>query len=202
MAFPDPAAGSLWLVRVLCDLVPEVVWDWLYSVLVRPSFIRKAPYGLWCQPCCLGCKEGLSSLSPSQLETTEVTGNRAARVYKECTDIHYARPRLMICVCAWSWRCIHKDPRSDVRHGDGAVPLSHRQMNAPSQISPRDWRNGSVARSTGHSPRGPGSESQHPHGSLQPPITPVSGDLMPSSGPCGHQAHSAQAYMQAKHLYT
>lgn len=37
--------------------------------------------------------------------------------------------------------------------------------------------------------RGSTFDGQHPHGSPQPSITPVPGDLTPSSGVLGHQAH-------------
>ena len=46
----------------------------------------------------------------------------------------------------------------------------------------------SVVRSTGWTFRGPGLDSQHPHGSSQLSVTPVSGDLMPSSVLLGDQA--------------
>ena len=51
------------------------------------------------------------------------------------------------------------------------------------------WRDGSVVTSTGCSSRGPGFSSQQPHGSSQPPVTPVPRDLMPSSGLCRYCTH-------------
>lgn len=38
--------------------------------------------------------------------------------------------------------------------------------------------------------RGPGFDSQHPHGDSQVSVTLVSGDPMPSPDSCGHQAHT------------
>lgn len=42
-------------------------------------------------------------------------------------------------------------------------------------------------RSPGCSSRGPGIESQHPHYATQLSLTPVPGNLIPSSGFHGHQ---------------
>jgi hypothetical protein len=39
-------------------------------------------------------------------------------------------------------------------------------------------RDGSVAKSTGYSSRGPGFSSQNPHGSSQPPVTLIPEDLI------------------------
>ena len=50
-------------------------------------------------------------------------------------------------------------------------------------------------RSTGCSSRGPRFNSQHPHGSSQVSVTPVPGDLIPSSGLHGHQAHTWCTYI-------
>ena len=44
----------------------------------------------------------------------------------------------------------------------------------------RDWRDGSMVKSTSCSSRGLGFNSQHPHGSSQLSVTPVPGDLTPS----------------------
>jgi hypothetical protein len=41
-------------------------------------------------------------------------------------------------------------------------------------------RDGSEVENTGCSSRRPGFNSQHPHGSSQPSVTPLSGDLKPS----------------------
>ena len=41
-----------------------------------------------------------------------------------------------------------------------------------------DWRDGSVVKSC--SSRGPGFNSQHPHGSSQLSVAPIPGDLTPS----------------------
>ena len=48
------------------------------------------------------------------------------------------------------------------------------------KLSKRDWRDGSVVKSTGYSSRGPRFNSQHPLGSSQQSVTPVPGDLTPS----------------------
>jgi hypothetical protein len=45
-----------------------------------------------------------------------------------------------------------------------------------------DWRDGSVVKSSGCSPRGPEIKSQHSYGGSQPSVTVVPGDPMPSSG--------------------
>ena len=42
------------------------------------------------------------------------------------------------------------------------------------------WRDGSVLKNTDCSARGPGSNSQHPHGSSELCVTPVPEDLAPS----------------------
>ena len=49
----------------------------------------------------------------------------------------------------------------------------------------------------------PRFSSQHPHSGSQPPITLGQGDLVPSSGRCGHR-HKSDAHMamQAKHPYS
>lgn len=52
-------------------------------------------------------------------------------------------------------------------------------------------------KSTGFSSRAPGFNSQYPRGSSQLSVTPVSGDLMPSSRLCGYQA----CMWQGKHSY-
>lgn len=51
-----------------------------------------------------------------------------------------------------------------------------------------EW-NSSVLKSTCCFPRGPELDSQHPYSSSQTSLTPVPGDLMPSSGFHRHQAH-------------
>lgn len=53
--------------------------------------------------------------------------------------------------------------------------------------------------STKCSSRGLWLDSQHPHDASKASLTPVSGDLMLSSGLQGHFTHSAQTYTQAKH---
>ena len=45
----------------------------------------------------------------------------------------------------------------------------------------QDWRDGSAGKSNGCSTKGPGFNSQHPHGSFQLPLTPVPGDTTPSN---------------------
>ena len=47
-------------------------------------------------------------------------------------------------------------------------------------------RGGSAVKHTRYSSSGPRFGSKHPHGSSQPPITPVPGDPMPSSGLLEH----------------
>lgn len=69
--------------------MPEVSGDWFYSALVRPYFPKEGP--TWVVVSALLSEEGPGSLELSQLESTEVTRNRTARVYKECTHIHYVR---------------------------------------------------------------------------------------------------------------
>jgi hypothetical protein len=75
------------------------------------------------------------------------------------------------------------------------------------------WRDGSVVKSADYSFTGPEFSFQHPHRSWQPSLTPVLGDVMPSSdlqAPNMHtdihaiRAHrhtchtGTQTYMQAK----
>lgn len=43
--------------------------------------------------------------------------------------------------------------------------------------------------------------SQDSHGSSQLPVTPVPGNLMPSSGLCGHCTYGTQTLMKTKHPY-
>lgn len=45
--------------------------------------------------------------------------------------------------------------------------------------------------------RGPWLSSQNPNGNLQPPITPTSGNLVPSTGLCGHRACTSCANIHA-----
>lgn len=47
--------------------------------------------------------------------------------------------------------------------------------------------------------RGPGSESQHPHGGSELYVTPVPGDVMSSFG---FSKHQACMWCASKHLYT
>lgn len=56
------------------------------------------------------------------------------------------------------------------------------------QRKPRDSRSGPMTESTGCSCRELRFKSQHPHGISQSPVTLVTGNLIPSSGLCGHQA--------------
>lgn len=52
---------------------------------------------------------------------------------------------------------------------------------------------------------GPRFHLQHPHGKLQPSLTPVPGNLMPSyvfSGAPGTYVHKELTCMKAKHSYT
>ena len=58
-------------------------------------------------------------------------------------------------------------------------------------------RDGSVVKSTDCSSRGPGFNSQQPHGSLQPSVTPVPSNPTSSPSLCGY-ASGAHTYMQAK----
>jgi hypothetical protein len=52
-----------------------------------------------------------------------------------------------------------------------------------------------MAKNTGCSYRGPKFESQHPHSSLQPSVTPVPGDPTFSSDFHWHQAHMWHTYL-------
>jgi hypothetical protein len=61
-------------------------------------------------------------------------------------------------------------------------------------------RDGSVFKSTGCSSRGPRFNSQHPYNGSQISVTPVPGNITPSSGFLRHCVHLT--YMQAKHSYT
>ena len=62
-------------------------------------------------------------------------------------------------------------------------------MKKKSKKKTQRWRNGSMLKSTGCSSRGWGFNSfQYPHGSSQPTVSPVPGNLTPSSGPWEHQA--------------
>ena len=51
------------------------------------------------------------------------------------------------------------------------------------------WRNSLVVKSIGCSSREPRFKSKHQHGSQQPSVALVPGNLMLSSILCGHQAH-------------
>lgn len=55
--------------------------------------------------------------------------------------------------------------------------------------STQGWGWTSVIKYTGCPCRGPRFKSQYPHGGSQLSVTPVSGNLTPSSDPLGHQAH-------------
>jgi hypothetical protein len=64
----------------------------------------------------------------------------------------------------------------------------------------KGWRDGSVVKSTGCFSRRPGFSSQLPHSCSQPSITPISGDLMASSG---LHRHTWCIYIhENKHSYT
>lgn len=52
-----------------------------------------------------------------------------------------------------------------------------------------------MAKSTGHSSREPGFNSQHPHGGWQLLLSPVQGDQMFTSGLCGQHAHGWWIYV-------
>lgn len=52
-----------------------------------------------------------------------------------------------------------------------------------------------MVKSSGHSSRG-GFPSQNPHGGSQPFGTPVTSDLIPSFGRCGHQAWDADIHAE------
>jgi hypothetical protein len=54
------------------------------------------------------------------------------------------------------------------------------------------WRDGSIVKSTGRYSRGPRFCSQHPHGSSQLSVIPVSGDLTPSHRHTPQQNTNAQ----------
>ena len=46
-----------------------------------------------------------------------------------------------------------------------------------------------MVKSTGHSSKGPGFNSQNPHGSSQPAVALVPGDSVPPSDPCSNQTY-------------
>lgn len=48
----------------------------------------------------------------------------------------------------------------------------------------------------------PGLRFQHSHDGCQPPVTPVSRNLTPSSGLQGHQAHMVYLYTRRQNTYT
>lgn len=52
-----------------------------------------------------------------------------------------------------------------------------------------DWRDSSAVKSVRNFCDGPGLISQPPHGSSQPPRTPVTVDLMPFFDLCEHQTY-------------
>lgn len=56
------------------------------------------------------------------------------------------------------------------------------------------WRNGLVVKSSCCFWRGPGFNSQHPHGGSQPSLTTLTGVFMGSSHPWGHQTHTVCIY--------
>jgi hypothetical protein len=62
----------------------------------------------------------------------------------------------------------------------------------------RSWTDGSVVTSACYTSREPGFSSQHPQDSLQPPVTPVSDDPMPSSGLDKYCTYITEPYMKAK----
>ena len=64
----------------------------------------------------------------------------------------------------------------------------------------KGWRDGLVVKSIDCSSRGPGFSAQHPEVSSQWAVTPVAGDLLPSSGMCGYCVHRFSA-RQPKRLY-
>ena len=51
------------------------------------------------------------------------------------------------------------------------VPVRKQAVEGDKKV--RGWRDGSVVKSTGYSCRGPGFDSQQPHGSSQFPIIPI-----------------------------
>jgi hypothetical protein len=67
--------------------------------------------------------------------------------------------------------------------------------------SRRGWRDNSMVKSTGCSSRGPGVNSQDPHGSSELSITSITGDLTSSVGLHRYQAHTWYTDIQAKHPY-
>ena len=65
-----------------------------------------------------------------------------------------------------------------------------------------DWRDSSAVKNTDCSFRGPGFNSQHPHDSSQPSITPVPRDLMPSCGLPQHCTHMAHRHANKTPIHT
>lgn len=62
-------------------------------------------------------------------------------------------------------------------------------------MTERHGDNGSAAKSTGYSYRGP-VFTQHPYGGSQPSVTPAAGDQVPTEC-CGYQEHTQCADMHA-----
>jgi hypothetical protein len=63
----------------------------------------------------------------------------------------------------------------------------------------RDWRNGSTIEALAAA--GPEFSSQYPHGSSQPPLSPVPGDLTPSPDSPGQQVHAWCTNIYYRHIF-
>lgn len=79
-----------------------------------------------------------------------------------------------------------------MEESDSSKKLSHEVS-----VSEKDERlESSMGKSTSCSCNGLGFSSQHPSGDLQPSLTPVKGDLMPSTDLFGHQANTCYTHRQ------
>lgn len=119
--------------------------------------------------------------SPCQRETTKLSSY--------C--IYWLERRLWS-FCCGSW------PES-LYHNELSLKLSYPRRHSFYRIKKR-WRNGLAVKSTNCSCRGPGSDSQHPHGSSQQSIIAVPKDLMTSFGICMHQTHMWYTYISASKI--
>ena len=81
---------------------------------------------------------------------------------------------------------------------------SHKVVVGEWQRREREKKNLAPEFRTGYSSRGPGCNSQHPHGSSQPSITPVAVDPILSFGLSSQlYTYSAQIYIKGKtHTHT
>jgi hypothetical protein len=83
-------------------------------------------------------------------------------------------------------------------------PSDHSLYYSRVKVNLGHWKDGTAVKSPGCSCRGPGFDSQHPQGCLQPSVTPIPGHPILSSDLRGYQAHIWCAYlMQTEtHMHT